>query len=282
MHSAEPYTKRQKLNEDPSEATNDLAAIRAADSTPTGHIQIVDLHSANPLISYNNNFYSCHWATELGSTLFFAPPPADGTDTDHLAQQSFRSFDLLGTSSSRLVGVPATLKPRITPLETLQQQTFLPFSRDDQSDITRTAEGDTIINGPQGLRIDLPTGAAPQKVSQARFLEQLARIKKARGEKDNVAIKPIKSYTAPEGWEKIRDAAIAEAAADRSALASGKGQGPEDVTTKRPRGPTGRPPGRPRQIVIEKDAGQEEGAEADETVHSEQDHASPRSSSPEL
>ncbi|KAL8895567.1 MAG: hypothetical protein Q9207_008119, partial [Kuettlingeria erythrocarpa] len=48
---------------------------------PQRRIQILDLHTYNPLISYNNRIYTCIWGSTLGTDLFLASPSSLSTIT---------------------------------------------------------------------------------------------------------------------------------------------------------------------------------------------------------
>lgn len=163
-------------------------------------IQILDLHGHSPLVSYNNAFYSCQWATDLGTSFFLIPPPI-GLDPDHPPLRSTPSFDLLGTTSARLIAVPATLQPRKTtlpPVIDLQNYTA--------GATYTTTSGDVIQQNPEhGVRIELPATASTVKVNQARFLERLSAIKAKRGDRDAIPVNNVKTYKFPDGWEAERD-----------------------------------------------------------------------------
>lgn len=189
-------------------AQNDKDADNARSGGPE-RMQIVGLHHKKPIVSYNNAIYSCHWATDLATQIFLAPPP-DRIDADHPALRSTPSFDVLGTACARIVAVPATIQPR----ETAQPKpiTASPFLGPDTS--YTTAEGDIIQHTTtKGLRIELPTTASAQRVSQAKFLESLSAIKARRGDSDAVPVTNIKVYHPPEGWEEERDEWIAKESA---------------------------------------------------------------------
>jgi len=83
-------------------------------------IQIVDLHGTNPLVSYKGKTYSCHWASSVGSDLFFAKVDPL-SDTKPL--RSLKGYELLGLSSAKLTARPAQLLPR-DGKETLDQSTI--------------------------------------------------------------------------------------------------------------------------------------------------------------
>jgi len=79
-------------------------------------IQIVDLHSHTPLISYAGTVYTCQWSTTIGTDMFFAKRPKAPTtiddDTTTAATQpllSLKRWDLLGLSATRLLATEAKL-----------------------------------------------------------------------------------------------------------------------------------------------------------------------------
>ncbi|KAF1356796.1 hypothetical protein BDV97DRAFT_394679 [Delphinella strobiligena] len=173
--------------------------------TCTERMQIVDLDGDQPLISFNNALYSCKWATDVGTSLYITPPPAEA-DAHHPPLRSTPFFDLLGTGFARLIAVPAAIKPRTAPLSPVNvdqpASDKLSFS---------TAEGDIIhADSNQGLRIQLPSTASSLKVNQARFLERLSAIKAKRGDRDAVPISNVKYYKLPDGWEAEKEEWIAK------------------------------------------------------------------------
>lgn len=189
-----------------STVTQDDGASFAEQSLAASRMQIVDLHGANPLVSFNNALYSCHWATDVGTSLFLTAPP-ETTDPNHPPLHSTPSFDLLGTSFARLIAAPATIRARETPLTSLVPGDQTQASHETVS----TAEGDLIRKTDTGgFRITLPSTATSSRVNQARFLERLSNIKAKRGDKDNVPVSHIKIYRPPPGWEAERDEWIAK------------------------------------------------------------------------
>jgi len=310
----------------PQKVPNGRVVADSPDAPSRNAIQIIDLHGPNPLIAYNNQVYTCHWATDIGTSVFLSAPNED-PDLTHLPLRSFRSFDLIGMSSARLMGVPASVRPRVSlPPVTNPRQDAL----DDFQIVSTTPEGDTVrFSESRGYRFDLPSTAPPEKVSQARFLERLSAIKRGRGQTDAVPVKAIKGYTRPENWMEERqewlakeraeqDARMREeatqkansrpasvrpqsddqrAAATREASESveteanqhvdgdterqnetqnnsNKRSAPEDSTSEaielpnKRRGPTGRPPGRPRKLQLDEQASEADGARPAEALQS--------------
>jgi len=121
-------------------------------------IQIVDLHGDNPIISYQGNFYSCKWASSVGSDLIFAKKP-DDPDSDRKPLYSLPSWDLLDVGSARLIASNAQIDRR-APAE----------KYDIESRLT-TADS-------------VEDGASSSTVKQTNFLTNLREIQVARGEVD--------------------------------------------------------------------------------------------------
>ncbi|KAL8866626.1 MAG: hypothetical protein Q9174_006189, partial [Haloplaca sp. 1 TL-2023] len=143
-------------------------------ASPLDRIQILDLHTANPIISYKSQIYSCTWASTIGTDLFFAPTPSLPPDLT-TPLQSNDDVAILPTSCIKLTARPATVIPRTDASSSSQ---------------AKDAKATTI-------RVE---GSAPiQKRKQASFLESLMAIKKAKGEKDEVTVNAIKANQGT-GW----------------------------------------------------------------------------------
>lgn len=216
-----------ELQDSPSNLSS--GATPTPTPAPNSRMQIVDLHGPNPLISYDNTLYTCHWATDVGTSIFLTEP-SDHADPAHLPLRSTPSFDLLGTTSARLMAVPTTIRPRqqVAPVEVGGG------ARPTPETITITDSGDEIERGDgTGLKINLPANAPPNRVSQARFLERLSAIKRRKGEGDAVPVQMIKGYNRPADWESVREAWLAREAAAKeqergNAAGAKNGQGQTD------------------------------------------------------
>ncbi|PSK46414.1 hypothetical protein B9Z65_5382 [Elsinoe australis] len=258
-----------------------------APSSEQSTLQILDLHTRNPLITYNSQFYTCHWATDIGTSLYITPPLTTHTNL-YPPLRSFSSFELLAKTRARLVAVPARLKPNIAPLATPLPPIQDPFSTPGtftpetvENFTLSTAEGDTIEYAPSGqLKIHIPANASEAKKSQAAFLERWSELKAKKGWKDPIPVKAMKNYRVPDDWEDERKR-WAEVEQREGILGLGKdgeeetgmvrarrrrrGLGEEMVRrageeieggrNKRSRGPTGRKPGRPRKIAVQEEGG---------------------------
>lgn len=114
-------------------------------------------------MSYQNQIFSCSWADQIGTELFFAHPetePDPSVDAPAPALRHGRDFDLIAANSVKLLGSKAALIPS-AGVAPAQEQT-----------------ADSLEPGLPGTRAPL--------TNQSRFLERLMGVKQARGETDQV------------------------------------------------------------------------------------------------
>lgn len=148
-------------------------------------IQILDLHTANPIISYQNHIYNCSWAATIGTELLItAPRPGDDLPT----LVSRPGYSVLAASSVRLVSQSAQLFHR-------QDTHAAPLA-----DVLTTA---TFEAAESDDRIPVGPGAQPARRKQARFLEKLMKVKRRKGETDDVTVYAKKRLTGT-GWRALR------------------------------------------------------------------------------
>lgn len=115
-------------------------------------VQVMDLHTANPVVSYKNQVFTCSWVDLLGTELVFASPD-ETSDMPTLRKET--DFELLSASRVKVMGQKANLISASPSNMQHQQQQQRPDSR-------------------------LPP------TNQGRFLQRLADTKQARGERDTV------------------------------------------------------------------------------------------------
>jgi len=126
---------------------------------PSSTVQILDLYTDNPMISYHGTTFSCHWASGLGTELFLAKPDT-AAGVEPLLRE--KGFDLVAAARLKLVGRPARLIPKTMP------------DSDDVSPVLHQA------NEPPSL-------ADAARKSHGEFLKRLASAKLARGENDQLS-----------------------------------------------------------------------------------------------
>jgi hypothetical protein len=156
-------------------------------------VQILDLHTDNPLVSYCGQMFSCHWAENIGTEFFFTKN--DRKDIKERFQLMPGGVNLLGTSSVRLMSTPVKAEPRSEA------------TGGRQGVSSRTKAGNAIK--PKDLAIDVGPRPSQRRIQQAKFLEDLQRVKEMRGEQDLVTIHSEKRYTNAK-WKKemIRQRAL--------------------------------------------------------------------------
>ena len=117
--------------EDGVGAKEGIGDAEAAESAaPSSKIQVLDLHTANPLVAYQGTIYSCTWTTPLGTDILLKLPKtlADAVDegivdvpnpniTANGGSGSARGADgeggpVLAFSEIRLMAKPMTVVPR--------------------------------------------------------------------------------------------------------------------------------------------------------------------------
>lgn len=165
-------------------------------------IQILDLHTPNPIISYRNHIYDCRWASTIGTDLLItAPNPGSGLPK--LVEGE--GFDILAASSIKIVGQSARLVPNPD----------VRVSRHATSDELVIEEGGE--GGEDSVKIPVGIASSKARQNQARFLERLIGVKKAKGEQDAVTVHSQKRMTNM-GWRVQQNQRRAEQQAEMEKL----------------------------------------------------------------
>lgn len=181
-----PPRRRQgePSNHDPPEPTDDVPSANvnpdaytpldsAETETPNRErIQILGLHTSNPVVSYHNQIFSCSWADQIGTELVFSHPDTD-PDADALSPlQQGPGYDLLAANSVKILGRKANI--------TSGSGTEL--FEETMPDIDRPA-------GPSSAQMvgstSVPRRAVPPSY-QAEFIQRFQDLKRAKGETDTV------------------------------------------------------------------------------------------------
>lgn len=124
-------------------------------------VQILDLPSINPIISYQGQVFSCTWTDMVGTNMFFTQP---GMSEDAETLRSTADYDLLGTSRIKLVGH----KPKMTKKGAVEPEVSGDIATRQQ---IKTNDNQSDQDPRDRLR-----------EKQASFLEKLKEIKRQRGE----------------------------------------------------------------------------------------------------
>ncbi|ODH47431.1 hypothetical protein GX48_06467 [Paracoccidioides brasiliensis] len=166
-----PHSPNLNANENDQQPANastdpDLETLRHQDQ-----IQIMDLHSDNPIISYRNQIFSCSWVDLVGTEMTFSMPEEHSTLP---RLRHHQEYDLISANRVKILGQKANL---ISGSSTTPKQ-----SSDTQ--------GSAATSTPTATAGDASTPPPPQtttaSTNQARFLERLMNAKRAKGETDVV------------------------------------------------------------------------------------------------
>lgn len=144
-----------------------------------GEIQVLDLHSDNPIISYKGRIFSGSWARNIGTELMFGAH-------DEIAERGLpylRSLsgevDLMAASTARILTTPADLRQK-TRGNGIVSRTAVNTVRRPGPDRYKWLRKDA------GIEIPIAFDKHGRRRPQARFLENLQAIKHNKGELDEV------------------------------------------------------------------------------------------------
>lgn len=132
----------------------------ADDQANAGRVQIMELHSKNPFVSYRNHIFSCEWADMIGTDMHFISHEDSEPNATYLKRTD--DYSLLAANPIKIVG----RKARLTANTDLQESREQAEERSAQAGL-QTQECDT-------------------RSAQVRFLQELMDIKQEKGETDMV------------------------------------------------------------------------------------------------
>lgn len=144
-----------------------------------GEIQVLGLHSDNPIISYKGRIFSGNWASNIGTELIFGAH-------DEIAERDLPylkalpdGVDLMAASSCRIVTTPADLRHKKSIVDGKPKPLVLPYAnRRPPPDKYRA------LRKASNIEIPVAFDKHGRRKPQARFLENLMAIKRKRGEID--------------------------------------------------------------------------------------------------
>lgn len=184
-------------------------------------MQILDLHTANPLISYHDRIYSCNWASTIGTDILLASPESlsaaqvDGKNVTPIYDSP--NVSIIGTSCINLAAKPVTITPRTnasqpqssppnTATEAQPSQKSPNPEAPQLSPPINPAQSSTAHSPPnqaQPPKIPISDTADHNSRAQASFLESLMAIKASKGETDQVTVHATKQNHGT-GWRVQR------------------------------------------------------------------------------
>ncbi|RFU79772.1 transcription factor tfiiic, tau55-related [Trichoderma arundinaceum] len=151
------------------EVTEVAAEATAGDEDPTTEpleeIQILELHSRNPIISYRGRVFEGQWAEVIGTEAILADREAKDSVQLPALRHLPGGVDILGASSSRILTTEKILKPKVVQEDSL-----------------------AAIREEWNIRIPPGKDRTGERAQQLRFLENLIALKKKRGDKDEVTV----------------------------------------------------------------------------------------------
>ncbi|RDW74720.1 TFIIIC subunit 6 family protein [Aspergillus mulundensis] len=156
------------------------------DNAPAERVQILGLHTRNPIISYQNQIFSGTWADQLGTELFFARPETTSTELDEPSNnppaqiaplKRTEDFDLISANSVKILGRKAHLISNSAPAAEREAPTL---------------ETSGLVYKPA------------HQSNQARFLERLKDAKRSKGETDTVRTVFSTSRRGPNLEDRLR------------------------------------------------------------------------------
>ena len=193
-------------------------------------IQVLDFHSPNPIISYQNQIYSCEWTSTIGTdVLLTTPEPIE----PHPVLRQGPGVSVIAATSLKLSGRPVQLDSR-QPASSETQSQDQKSAPDSSSQANKTSDSKEVTS------VKIPDGLAPNRVrqNQANFLQRLIAVKAAKGETDEVTVYAQRTNQGS-GWRSQQ-----HALAERRASEAGEDGEPEEgirrLSSNR-RGRIGRP-----------------------------------------
>lgn len=165
--SQTPRRDAEDIGDDPPESPESTGP-QEQQKAGASRVQIIGLHTRNPIVSYNGNVYSCQWASNIGTELLFTEHDPDSALP--VLRQLPGHVDLLAASSCRIISNSVLVEPKARMAAPPKKK-------------RRTANGkDPTLIIPVGEQ------ASEKRKGQARFLQRLMEIKEAKGEEDEVTV----------------------------------------------------------------------------------------------
>lgn len=192
-----PDETSQQKQADPKPVENKQPNTEKPSPTPkTPHqietIQILDLHTKEPMVSYRNHIFQGAWSENIGTEMIFTPHDPDNPlpALRNLAETgNHGKLDLLAASATRINFKEVRLESK-----QLAEQNSNNLTKQISS---ITAWGNDDIperyKRPDGVYVHIGGDKTGQRQPQAHFLEDLIMLKRKLGETDSVTIRPLET-----------------------------------------------------------------------------------------
>ncbi|OIW23523.1 hypothetical protein CONLIGDRAFT_556837, partial [Coniochaeta ligniaria NRRL 30616] len=176
----DPLSEAVRQRRRPQTGSNVEEQPKAATSDrPAETMQIMELHTPNPLVSYRGMVFRGSWAENIGTEMVFARHESEGGL--QVLRNLPENIDLLSASSTRINFKEVKLEVR--GQETSQKQTDREW---EEAATERYRE-----NG--GVYVHVGSDKHGFRRPQANFLEDLTVLKRKRGETDAVTITTVET-----------------------------------------------------------------------------------------
>ncbi|KAH7350734.1 hypothetical protein BKA65DRAFT_498885 [Rhexocercosporidium sp. MPI-PUGE-AT-0058] len=175
-------------------------------------VQILDLHSVKPLVSYDGHIFACKWSENIGTELLFMPH--EGERKLPVLRELKDDVDLLAASSARITARTAHLERKI-----------------DADPKGASAKAKAKAQAAGKSKVQITRGSSARRNNQALFLERLIDLKDDIGEEDYVTVH-AKSRLTNNKWRKeMKALRVAERERLEEVIAERK-NGPEIVKAR--------------------------------------------------
>lgn len=203
----------------PNAATGDEPDVAADDTTnakdpspASSKIQILDLHTGNPLVKLDDDIYSCYWSTDLGTQ--FHVSEAGVTSNP---RRPGTVMDIVGSSQTRLLGKPVQVYPRdksgnvVKPSNTGRPEIELGSGSDSEMESDEATKLPSDLQAAHGQPLKIPRTFCRDQNGhdQATFLERLSEIKLKKGENDILPLYSVRNYDPPDDADELRRESLA-------------------------------------------------------------------------
>lgn len=140
---------------------------------PSSNFQLLDLKTTQPLVSYDEQIYSCSWVDTIGTSIFLG---RNKHKSPARSVQPTSEYSITGTSRIRLLG-ERTHMPKIISQKTSSGE----------------EGGMALLTGPGFSQSSQKHQTEVNQ--QASFLERLMHVKRRRGDQDLFTVIPDRQST---------------------------------------------------------------------------------------
>lgn len=181
-------------------------------------IQIMELHSKNPIVSYRNYIFSCEWADMIGTDMHFVS--RENSEPDPTYVKNAEDYSLIAANPIKIIGRRAQFGR--SNADTVNGNPVNESSSQTEVGVSSSSAG----NGLSFL-----SQQQESKSAQVGFLQELMDIKRQRGETDmmrmvygtrrgqNFEDRVRKWANTEERWDMIHQLNRAALGGDQNAIA---------------------------------------------------------------